>query len=65
MKKASISNEYLGNDIKFEEWKDLVEENGWLCRDDKDCVWYDLSLGCNDREFSLSNVTVSTRYKTI
>ena len=58
MKDTLSSNEYLGKKLTFDEWKDYVEKDGWLCRDDKDCIWYDLSLGCNDRQFNISNVKV-------
>ena len=58
MQESLKSNEYLGEKVNFDEWKAFVKQDGWLCRDDKDCVWYDLSLGCDDREFNSTNVEV-------
>lgn len=58
MQESLKSKKYLGAKVTYDEWKAFVKQDGWLCRDDKDCVWYDLSLGCDDREFNSTNVEV-------
>ena len=58
MQNAFSSNKYLDGKVDFEDWKDLMEQDGMLCRDDKDCIWYDPGLGCNDREFNVSRANV-------
>ena len=51
-----------GDDYDFDEWNSYAMVDGWLCRNDLDCSWIDLSLGCNDREFVLNEVTVRNQY---
>ena len=58
MQNAFSSNKYLEGKVNFEDWKDFLEQDGMLCRDDQDCIWYDPSLGCNDRGFNISRAIV-------
>ena len=34
--------------------------DGWVCRDDEDCRWIDLNLGCDNRDFRIGNINVRT-----
>jgi len=42
---------YNGHHYNFDSWDRFTKVDGWLCRSDEDCDWFDANLGCDDREF--------------
>ena len=51
-------------DYDFDDWDRDAQIDGWVCRKDEDCTWIDDNLGCDDRDFNLLEITVSS-VKTI
>ena len=49
---------YHGYVYYIHDWDRYAKVDGWVCRDDHDCIWLDQKLGCNDREFSHDNIKV-------
>ena len=54
--KVRTSNGYW---YSFDDWNRNTHVDGWVCRNDVDCVWIDSNLGCDDREFDLNKIQVS------
>ena len=55
---------FTGVDYDFDDWDRNAQIDGWVCRNDADCTWIDENLGCDDRDFNLLDITVSS-VKTI
>ena len=50
---------YGGRDYDFDDWNEGALIDGWVCRNDADCIWIDERLGCNDNGFELDQIKVS------
>ena len=44
--------------VEFEEWKKFAILDGGVCRNDRDCIWIDPNLGCDDRDFNIDEIEV-------
>ena len=42
----------------FEDWNKIAVIDGWVCRNEIDCLWIDDNLGCDARLLKNSEVKV-------
>ena len=65
MLKLQVRHDYTpitwgGHAYYYNDWERYAKVDGWVCRNDLDCSWLDPNLGCNDREFKLSDIMVKS-----
>ena len=53
-----IFKDVNNNNYNFEHWNRIAESDGWVCRNDIDCLWIDDNLGCDARQFKHKEIKV-------
>ena len=43
-------------------WASNSKVDGWVCQNDSDCTWIDNHFGCDDRNFTSSELKVKVMF---
>ena len=62
---SKLSAKFPKNNLgyNFNDWNNWREEEGFLCRNDKDCSWIDAKMNCGDYELLFTpNVSITKNF---